>query len=311
MPLLIPTAPLAPTTTEPRTVAFYGDQKIGKSETIAKLGELPGGLLHIDTHNGTAFIKTRRVDVGSLAGWHELTAALPAAWRASPFRWLAIDVLDDVETWATEQALMDYKRKPVGKNFGGLSVLELEMGLGFGYTRDALVEMLKPVWGNNWWTTIFVVHSRAKFLGFAESPTAVSADTTSDQLDLTGKIRKLICNKVDAVGHFSKKDGKLQLSFVTTEKTICGLRARYLHNKVVKFSDPARPEEWSAVWPETWNQPAKVAAPITTPPITTPTVAPTEPAAQPSTAPIAPIVKPAAPTSVPPPKPPEPPTAAK
>lgn len=278
MPLLIPTSPLPPTTTEPRTVAFYGDQKIGKSETVAKLGELPGGLLHIDTHLGTSFIKTRRVCVGSLAEWLELAAALPAAWKAAPFRWLAVDVLDDVETWAAEQALINYKRKPMGKNFGGLSVLELEMGLGFGYMRDALVDLLLPMWGNNWWSTIFVVHSRAKFLGMAESPTAVSADSTSDQLDLTGKVRKLICNKVDAVGHFSKKDGKLQLSFKTTEKTICGLRARYLHNQVVVFSDPAKPEEWSAVWPETWNQPAKATAAAA---IATPVAPPAAPTPQP------------------------------
>lgn len=274
MPLLIPTTPLPPTTTEPRTVAFYGDQKIGKSETIAKLGELPGGLLHVDTHLGTSFIKTRRVCVGSLAEWLELGKALPAAWKAAPFRWLAVDVLDDVENWAEEQATNDYRKLPIGRNFGGQSVLELDKGLGYNFLRNAMLELVKPFWGNDWWVTIFVVHSRAKWLG--DNPTAVSDQANSDQLDLTGKVRKLVCNKVDAVGHFTKVNGVLQLSFVTQEKIICGLRARYLHNKVVKFSDPALSQEWQVVWPETWDKPAKAAA---APAVAA--TAPTAPAPQP------------------------------
>lgn len=329
MPLLIPTAPLPPTTTEPRTVAFYGDQKIGKSETIAKLGQLPGSLLHVDTHNGTAFINTRRVTVESLADWLELGRQLPAAWKAAPFRWLAIDVLDDVENWAEEQATADYRRFPIGRGFGGQSVLELDKGLGYNFLRNAMLELVKPVWGNNWWTTIFVVHSRAKWLG--ENPTATSDQANSDQLDLTGKVRKLVCNKVDAVGHFTKTNGQLQLSFVTQEKIICGLRARYLHNKVVKFSDPALPEEWKAVWPETWDQPARVEASAGNGPVAAATTSATTSATKPaapvaatkpavaavpmavgkpvtSTAPTQPTTKPATPAS---PAPPQPPISAK
>lgn len=315
MPILIPTAPLPPTTTEPRTVAFYGNQKIGKTETVAALGRLPGGLLHVDVDPtiGTAFVQTRRVVITCQEDYVELCSRLPGEWKKAPFRWLAIDLLNDLEPFAERNALIDYKKFPLSASFGGKSVLELPKGLGYGFMRDAMFDLIKPVWGNNWWTTIFLVHSRAKFV--SETVTAVSADAASDELDLTGKIRQLICSRVDAVGHFTRNTaGALQLSFKTPEKVICGLRARYLHNKVITFSYPTKPEEWQAVWPETWNQPARVAAPTAapttplaqTPPALVQPAAPVAPAAPakvpvapaPATKPVATPTVPATPTSV-------------
>lgn len=311
MPLVIPASIEPASTAEPQTVAFYGDQKIGKSETVAKLGLTPAELLHIDTHEGTNFIATRRVRVASLSEWLELcglpitpnasapaVSPLLAAWRAHPFRFLAIDVLDDVEAWALETAEANYRRMPVGRNFGGVSILELDMGLGYGYMRDAFLKLIQPVWGGSRWTTIFIIHSRAKFLGATVAPT----EAVADQIDLTGKVRKMICNKVDAVGHFTKNaNGQLQLSFQTKEKVICGLRARYLHNQMVAFSDPAKPEEWAKVWPTTWNKPAAVEVLPPAPPVAPAAAKPAVPMAP---APVKPPVAAPAPAIVKPPAPP-------
>lgn len=268
MPLTIPTTNVEPTLFEPSTIALYGDPKLGKSETIAKLNEAqPGNLLHIDTHEAIRHLRTRRVAINSLAEWLELITTPPGktrsplqeAWHAAPFQFICVDVLDDVEEWALQQAEANYRRMPVGKNFGGVSILELDRGLGYGYLRDAFFKIIEPVWGRPAWTTIFLVHSKAKYLD------NIIQDAQSDQLDLTGRVRKMICNKVDCVGRwFKDANGKLQITFATKEKVI-GPRFRYLHNAVVQFSDPAKPEEWAKIWPTTWNKKATVPGAPATP----------------------------------------------
>lgn len=265
MPLTIPTTNVAPTRSEPRTIATYGPEKVGKSTTVAALNAaVPGNLLHIDTHDGVAQLNTRRVCVNTLSEYKELVTAPPGkrnalqeAWHAAPFAFLCMDVLDDLETWALEQANEDYRRMPIGKNFGGASILELDRGLGYGYLRDAFAKLVTPIWGNPLWTTIFLVHQRAKYLDNVILPEA-----SSEQLDLTGKVRRIICNKVDAVGHWVKDArGALSLDFRTKEGVICAARYPHLHNAVVPFSYPPKPEEWAKVWPVGWNKAASLPAP--------------------------------------------------
>lgn len=294
MPIHIPSTVVPATTTEPQTLVTPGAEKVGKSETIAKL---PNSL-HIDTQGGTAFISTRRVSVNSLADWKELCAILVPTWTKAPWRFLIIDVLNDVETWALEEAEATYRRMPVGRNFGGQSVLELDMGLGYGYLRDAFFRLIAPVWGCERWNTIFVVHTRPKFLS-AVAPINPVLGVVSDELDLTGKVRQMMCRKVDAIGKWLKvadpkqPGGKLILDFRTTDTGNCACRARHLHGKVVAFSDPAKPEEWAAVWPSTWDKAPVVPAVATPAPAVAPKSAPTV-APAPTTPPTTPLAAPAA-----------------
>lgn len=281
MPLHIPTGIQQPTTTEPRNVLIYSQPKVGKTETVAALGQSPAGLLHLDTEDGTAFVATRRVHIRNRAEWNELDKALLAAWRTAPFRFLVVDNIDKVEEWALELADETYRRFPMGKTFGGQSVLELDRGAGYGYLRNAFELLLKPVIARTEWNTIFIAHARAKYLDGKPG-----TDAESDEVDLTGKVRKLMCGKVDAIGRaFRDVTGKLKISFATKDLINCGIRGKHLRGKVIEFGYPPRAEEWKQVWPETWDKVPVVPTPAATAtPVPAPVAAPASvPAAAPAT----------------------------
>ena len=70
-------------------------------------------------------------------------------------------------------------------------------------------------------------------------------------IDLTGKIKSLICANADAIGYMYRKGTKTILSFKTNEEVTCGARPEHLRNEEIVISqmvDGTLTTDWSKVF---------------------------------------------------------------
>ena len=56
-------------------------------------------------------------------------------------------------------------------------------------------------------------------------------------IDLTGKIKSLICANADAIGYMFRKGNQTILSFKTTDEVTCGARPQHLQNEEIVLSE--------------------------------------------------------------------------
>lgn len=76
-------------------------------------------------------------------------------------------------------------------------------------------------------------------------------EVSSVDLDLSGKIKSIVCAKADAIGLLSRKGDKVILNFKTSEEVTCGARPAHLKNKelvLTEIIDGELVEHWNDVF---------------------------------------------------------------
>ena len=235
-----PTGPLSGHQSNPRVVVIYGGYKIGKS-VIASWISRNKKALWLDYEGGSAYVPGLKIDVMNQVGqldkisprinflqklWTELANESPKRYD-----YLIHDKLDNLEDWAEQWATGYYKSTVIGKNFGGGSVLELDKGGGYEYLRQKFKAL---------WTMATAAAPHTVFFASLRDKQIEKADSivSSNDLDLTGKVRKITAGFADAVGFmYRTSDGSNWLSFVTEEKgTFAGSRCPRLEGQRFRFS---------------------------------------------------------------------------
>jgi hypothetical protein len=236
--MLLPTKPVPAERKNPRVMVIYGPPKVGKTTILTALDNC----LIVDCEEGSEHIEALKVKVNSLAELKLLAAELKKP-ESPKYKFIAIDTIDIVETWCEAEATTLYKRSPLGKDFIGKSVLTLPMGAGYGWLRAAFHEALGII-RQMASHIILIGHIRDKFIQEKEGSGVASKD-----LDLTGKIKSIVCANVDAIGYLSRdKKGAMTLNFKTTEEVVCGSRAAHLRGQTFEFNNPK--EDWRKVYVE-------------------------------------------------------------
>jgi hypothetical protein len=140
----------------------------------------------------------------------------------------------------------------VGKNFLGSSVLTLPNGNGYLWLRLAFKELLGLFSGVTG-TLILVAHLREKVLGTA------GKEVASKDIELTGKIRTIVCSLADTVGYVYRGDSGIMVNFQGKEDVVCGSRCEHLKGQNM-------PLDWSKIFID--GSPSSPAPLIeTTPPV--------------------------------------------
>jgi hypothetical protein len=238
MPITLPTSPTPATTVSPKILTIYGPPKVGKTSICTVL---PNSLL-IDIENGSNYLDAVKLKPDNILQLNEIEAEIRK--QKYPYKFVILDTLDMLETWCEAEATRLYKASIQGKTFTGESVLELPQGGGYFHLRNAFyayfhkVRLMAP-------HVIFVGHVRDKML------TAVGKEVSSRDLDLTGKIKNIVCSYSDAIGHiFRDNKGDLKISFITNETLACGSRCSHLKGKEIGFNQPATIENWKQIYPD-------------------------------------------------------------
>jgi hypothetical protein len=203
---------------------IYSKPKTGKTTAYAGLDNN----LIIDLENGADYVEALKVKVSSLQELLDTGKAIKAA--GNPYKYITIDTVTALEDMIMPLAIKLYRQTSMGKNYDGDNVTTLPNGAGYLYIRQAFfqvldfIDTLAP-------TIILSGHIKDKVVD-DKGEMVMSAN-----IDLTGKIKSLICANADAIGYMYRKGNQTILSFKTNEEVTCGARPEHLRNEEIVVSE--------------------------------------------------------------------------
>jgi hypothetical protein len=238
MSIVLPTKKVKAERQNPKRIVIYSKPKTGKTTAYAGLEEN----LIIDLENGSDYVDALKVKATSLKELLEIGKAIEAAGK--PYKFVTIDTVTALEDMIMPLAIKLYRQTAMGKNFDGDTVVTLPNGAGYLYIRQAFfqvldfIDTLAP-------TIILSGHIKDKVVD-DKGEMVMSAN-----IDLTGKIKSLICANADAIGYMYRKGNKTILSFKTNEEVTCGARPEHLRNEeivITEVIDGALKTSWEKVF---------------------------------------------------------------
>jgi hypothetical protein len=224
MSIVLPTKKVKAERQNPKRIVIYSKPKTGKTTAYAGLE----GNLILDLENGTDFVEALKVKVSNLQELLDTGKAIKAA--GNPYKFITVDTVTALEDMIMPLAIKLYRATPMGKNFDGDNLTTLPNGAGYLYIRQAFfqvldfIDTLAP-------TVILSGHIKDKVVD-DKGEMVMSAN-----IDLTGKIKSLICANADAIGYMYRKGNKTILSFKTNEEVTCGARPEHLRNEEIVITE--------------------------------------------------------------------------
>jgi hypothetical protein len=234
MSIVLPTSKVKAERQNPKRIVIYSKPKTGKTTAYAGLDNN----LILDLENGAEYVDALKVKVSNLQELLDTGKAIKAA--GNPYKFVTIDTVTALEEMIMPLAIKLYRATPMGKNFDGDNVSTLPNGAGYLYIRQAFfqvldfIDTLAP-------TIILSGHIKDKVVD-DKGEMVMSAN-----IDLTGKIKSLICANADAIGYMYRKGNKTILSFKTNEEVTCGARPEHLRNQEIVITEMID-EELNTSW---------------------------------------------------------------
>ena len=224
MGIVLPTAKVKGSRVNPKRIVIYSKPKTGK--TTAYVG-LDNNLI-LDLENGADYVDALKVKISNLQELLDAGKAIKEAGK--PYDYVTIDTVTALEEMIMPLAIKLYRETSMGKNFDGATVANLPNGAGYLYIRQAFfqvldfIDTLAP-------TIILSGHIKDKQVD-DKGELVMSAN-----IDLTGKIKSMICAQADAIGYMFRKGNKTILSFKTNDEVTCGARPEHLRNEEIVITE--------------------------------------------------------------------------
>lgn len=264
---------------DPKRLLIIGKPKVGKTASLEFLGdEDKKKALILDLEEGSAFINGYKIHVIGLRPPVEgeveeikqkrllekkyyLTEVAKDILDQKketgeyPFKYVVVDTVTKLEDYCADHATEMYMFQSLqGKTFnrdkaGNMlprkqwtSVLTTAQGNGYRWLRESfaywlgVLDMLAP-------HIILIGHIKDKNMDTEEK------SITVDEIDLTGKIRRIIASSCDAIGVLYRKKNKTIVSFASDESE-CGARCPHLRNKEVVLLESDSNGQFKGGWNE-------------------------------------------------------------
>ena len=224
MGLVLPTTKVPATSTNPKYLIVYGLPKAGKTSALAQLE----GNLIIDLEGGSKFIDALAIQARTINDLGEIAQAIRAKNAEvghNFYKRITIDNATRLEDICMGYACTLYRKTELGKNWKGDDVTTLARGAGYKYLRDAVkkvIDMFKDLCDE------FILVGHVK-----DSITEKDGqEVNAKEIDLVGKLGKIVCGMADAVGYVYRKDNETHISFKSGgDGTVMEARARHIAGK--------------------------------------------------------------------------------
>ena len=224
MSLTLPTSKVPAVSTNPQYLILYGLPKSGKTSCLAQLE----GNLIIDLEGGSKFIDALAIQARTINDLGEIAQAIRAKNTEvghNFYKRITIDNATRLEDICMGYACTLYRQTEIGKNWKGNDVTTLAHGAGYGYLRTAVkkvIDMFRPLCDE------FILVGHVK-----DSITDKDGqEVNAKEIDLVGKLGKIVCGMADAVGYVYRKDNETHISFKSGgDGTIMEARARHIAGK--------------------------------------------------------------------------------
>lgn len=235
MSIVLPTKKVQAERVNPKRMVIYSKPKTGKTTAFAGLDNN----LILDLENGTDFVDALKIKVNSLQELLDTGKAIKAA--GCPYKYVTVDTVTALEDMIMPLAIKLYKQTPMGKNYDGDTITTLPNGAGYLYIRQAFFQVLDFI---DTLAPHIILSGHIKDKQVDDKGELVM----SANIDLTGKIRTLICANADAIGYMYRKGNKTILSFKTNEEVTCGARPEHLRNEEIVVSEANDKGEVETHW---------------------------------------------------------------
>lgn len=223
----------------PRHLVIYSPPKTGKTSLVA---ELENSLL-ADIEDGSDFVSANVVKIKTYKDLNDLCEEHKKAGK--PYRYGAIDTATALEDLIAPLALKLYQqtpmssRKELDKYPTGIyndHILKLADGAGYLYYRQAY-EIMLDKFKDAFPRTILLGHVKDKLI-----TNKSGGEVSAKDIDLTGKIKQIVCSKADAIGYLRREDDKCIITFKTSDDITCGVRSNpnepsHLRNQTFVLSE--------------------------------------------------------------------------
>ena len=118
--------------------------------------------------------------------------------------------------------------KALKREYG--SIINLPEGAGYQYLRQAFESVYNYT---KTWAPRTILSCHVKDIKLDDKNKVVNAMS----LDLTGKIKKTVASKADAIGYMFRRGNQNILSFKTSDTIACGARSEHLRNQEIVISE--------------------------------------------------------------------------
>lgn len=222
--LTLPTSPVPAVSVNPSYLVIYGLPKSGKTSCVAQLENN----LIIDLEGGSRFIDALAVQARTIEDLGKIAQAIRAKNKEvghSFYKRITIDNATRLEDICMGYACTLYRKTELGKNWNGDDVTTLARGAGYKYLRDAVkkvIDMFRDLCDE------FILIGHVK-----DSITDKDGqEINAKEIDLVGKLGKIICGMADAVGYVYRKENETHISFKSGgDGTVMEARARHIAGK--------------------------------------------------------------------------------
>lgn len=225
MSLELPTQKVPAEATDPELMILYAPVKAGKTTLLSHLENN----LILDTEEGTKYLEALKLPIKSLDDLKEAGKKISDAGK--PYKYITVDPVFPLEEMVKEDALAMYKSTTIGKSFEGSDILELPRGAGYYWLRQAFMK---------WVNKLRKLAPHIILCGHLKS-TVIEKDSKEVEvkdLNLTGKIKDIVCQEADAIGYLYRgEDSCLRISFKSQENLVCGARPDHLKGQDLKIAD--------------------------------------------------------------------------
>jgi len=220
----LPIKKVLPSTVNPKRLVIYSKPKTGKTSAMAGLDNN----LILDLEKGSNYVEALKIDVSSLADLKAIGKKIKES--GYPYKFISLDTVTVLEDMVKPLAADLYRATPMGKNFTDNDVLKLPNGAGYMYLRDAFFQVLDYV---DTLAPHIILSGHIKDKQVDDKGELVMAAN----IDLTGKIKSLICSQADAIGYMFRRGNQTIISFKSSDDVTCGARPEHLKNQEIVLAE--------------------------------------------------------------------------
>lgn len=235
MSIVLPTNKIKAERINPKRIVIYSKPKTGKTTAFAGLENN----LILDLENGADYVDALKIKINNLQELLDTGKAIKAA--NNKYKYITIDTVTALEDMIMPLAIKLYRGTSMGKNYDGDNITTLPNGAGYLYIRQAFFQVLDFI---DTLAPHIILSGHIKDKVVDDKGEMVM----SANIDLTGKIKSLICSQADAIGYMYRKGNKTILSFKTNDEVTCGARPEHLRNEEIVITEMNEKGELKFHW---------------------------------------------------------------
>ena len=235
MSIVLPTKKVKAEQVNPKRLIIYSKPKAGKTTAFSMLDNN----LILDLECGSGYVDALKVDVPDLKTLLDTGKAIKEAGK--PYDYVTVDTVTALESMIMPLAIKLYKSTPMGKNYQGDNLATLANGAGYLYIRQAFFQVLDFI---DTLAPHIILSGHIKDKVVDDKGEMVMAAN----IDLTGKIKSLICANADAIGYMYRKGNQTIVNFKNNDGVTCGARPDHLRNEEIVISEMNEKGEIKTHW---------------------------------------------------------------